>query len=296
VIVAITGAGGFIGHHLTEHLRTSGVSVREINLRANGWEDTLRGATVLVHLAGSAHFSQRRRSDIDLLQHDDVLLAHRVIAAAVSSGLQHVVHVSSIKARGLHDSSLPPRSEALPADAYGQLKRAVEVAVKQKAEESGLPVWIARFPLVYGPRVRANFLLLLNAVSRGFPLPLGHATAPRSYIGVRNLCSALTRCIEQTPNANFTIYPADLEPLSTCELVRLMRDLFESNTILLPVPKWIMKVSLQVVGKGEMYSRLFEELTVDSANTKDVLNWQPPFMTREELEWTIQWHSDSYSL
>jgi UDP-glucose 4-epimerase len=144
--------------------------------------------------------------------------------------------------------------------------------------------------------VRANFLLLLNAVSRGFPLPLGHATAPRSYIGVRNLCSALTRCIEQTPNANFTIYPADLEPLSTCELVRLMRDLFESNTILLPVPKWIMKVSLQMVGKGEMYSRLFEELTVDSANTRDVLNWQPPFMTREELEWTIQWHSDSYSL
>jgi UDP-glucose 4-epimerase len=295
VIVAITGAGGFIGHHLTKHLRTSGVSVREINLRANGWEDTLRGATVLVHLAGSAHFSQPRRLDIDLLQHDDVLLAHRVVAAAASSGLQHVVHVSSIKARGLHDSSLPPHSEALPADAYGQLKRAVEVAVKQKAEESGLPVWIARLPLVYGPRVRANFLLLLNAISRGFPLPLGHATAPRSYIGVRNLCSALTRCIEQTPNANFTICPADLEPLSTCELVRLMRDLFESNTILLPVPKWIMKVSLQMVGKGEMYSRLFEELTVDSANTRDVLNWQPPFKTREELEWTIQWHSDSYS-
>jgi hypothetical protein len=40
----------------------------------------LRGATVLVHLAGSAHFSQRRRSDVDLLQHDDVVLAHRVTA------------------------------------------------------------------------------------------------------------------------------------------------------------------------------------------------------------------------
>ena len=295
MIVAVTGASGFIGRHLTEHLRTSGISVREINLRANGWEETLRGATVLVHLAGSAHFSQRRRSDVDLLQHDDVLLAHRVVAAAASSGLQHLVHVSSIKARGLHDSSLPPHSEALPADAYGQLKRAVEVAVKEKAEESGLPVWIARLPLVYGPRVRANFLLLLNVVSRGFPLPLGHATAPRSYIGIRNLCSALTRCIEQSPNANMTIYPADPEPLSTCELVRLMTDLFDSNTVLLPVPRWIIRVSLQTLGKGEMYSRLFEELTVDSANTRDRLNWQPPFTTREELEWTIQWHSDSRS-
>lgn len=294
--VAITGASGFIGRHLTEHLRNLGISVREIDLRVNGWEETLRGTAVLVHLAGSAHFSLLRRSDFDLSQHEDVLLARQVVAAAASSGLQHLVHVSSIKARGLHYSSLPPHSEALPADAYGQLKRVVEDAVKEKAEESGLPVWIARLPLVYGPRVRANFFLLLNAVSRGFPLPLGFATAPRNYIGVRNLCSALTRCIEQTPIRNVTIYPADQEPLSTRDLVRLMRDLFESKTILLPVPKWIIKVSLQMLGKGEVYSRLFGGLTVDSPTTQDILNWQPPFTMREELEWTIQWHSDSHSL
>lgn len=293
--VAITGASGFIGCHLTAYLRASGIAVREVNLRAKGWEDILQGATVLVNLAGSAHFSLPNHAEVDLLQHDDVLLARRVVSAAASAGLQHIVHVSSIKALGSHDFRMSSHAEVMPADAYGKLKRAVELAVTEKAVESGLPVWIARLPLVYGPRVRANFLQLLNAVSREFPLPLRFATAPRSYIGVRNLCSALTNCVEQTPNVNMTIYPADQEPLSTRDLVNLMAELLDSNTILLPVPRWVMRMSFRMLGRGDIYNRLFEELTVDTATTRDVLNWQPPFTTREELEWTIQWHSDSRS-
>lgn len=293
--VAITGAGGFIGRHLTEHLRSIGVSVREVNPRRDGWEASLIGTDVLVHLAGSAHSSLQFHTGFDISTHEDVVLAERLVLAAVTSGVRHIVHVSSVKAQGGWEISGESDIETLPADNYGQLKRAVETAIIQNASRSGLPVWITRLPLVYGPGVRANFLQLLKAVARGLPLPLGRATATRSYLGIRNLCSALSCCIQQTPNGTATIYLADQEPLSTRNLVRMVSDLSHSKTILLPLPRWMMRISLRMLGKGEVYNRLFEGFTIDSCSAREALGWQPPFTTREELQWTIQWYLDSRS-
>jgi nucleoside-diphosphate-sugar epimerase len=61
---------------------------------------------------------------------------------------------------------------------------------------------IVRPPLVYGPRVRANFLRLLNWVERGWPLPLGRGEElRRSLVNVWNLCDFLLLLLDASEGA-----------------------------------------------------------------------------------------------
>ena len=52
-------------------------------------------------------------------------------------------------------------------------------------------------PLVYGPHAPGNFGLLVRAVQRDWPLPLGAIHNQRSIVGVDVLCEAI---IESTTN------------------------------------------------------------------------------------------------
>ena len=50
--VALTGASGFIGRAVAEHLQSSGHSVRAVSLRGVLPPDALAGSNAVIHLAG----------------------------------------------------------------------------------------------------------------------------------------------------------------------------------------------------------------------------------------------------
>ena len=50
--VALTGASGFIGRAVAQHLQNSGHIVRAVSLRAALPEDALAGSNAVIHLAG----------------------------------------------------------------------------------------------------------------------------------------------------------------------------------------------------------------------------------------------------
>ena len=64
-------------------------------------------------------------------------------------------------------------------DRYGRSKLAGGAAASRRC--AGIEVVILRPPLVYGPRVKANFLALMRAVARGLPLPLASIDNRRSW-------------------------------------------------------------------------------------------------------------------
>ena len=290
-VVGMTGSGGFIGRHASTHLRNSGLVVHEIDPRKAGWQVRLQNVDVVVHLAGAAHFTAARPSDYTVMEQENVSMARQVVDAASDYGVHHFVHISSVKAQDLQR----PTASIHVSDDYSRLKRAVEIAVDERARLRNLPVWTTRLPLVYGPGVRANFLALLKAVHRGIPLPLGCASAPRSYVGIRNLNSAMLHCVTETPVDYPIIYIADAQPISTRDLVVLLAETLGTRAHLVPVPRSLMKRSLRAVGKGDLYSKLFDELPLDRAPATELLKWNPPFSTREELAWTVQWYLDSRS-
>ena len=56
--------------------------------------------------------------------------------------------------------------------------------------------FVLRPPLVYGPRVRGNFLALWRAVERGVPLPLGRIANRRNLLYVGNLVHAIIALLD----------------------------------------------------------------------------------------------------
>ena len=110
--------------------------------------------------------------------------------AATRSGVKRLVFLSSIKVNG---ESTPPdapfdqASPAKPQDPYAISKWEAEQALTRVSAETGLEIVVLRCPLVYGPRVKANFLRLLQAVDHGIPLPLALARNRRSLIYLDNL-------------------------------------------------------------------------------------------------------------
>jgi UDP-glucose 4-epimerase len=270
----VTGATGFIGRALRADLVDNGWQVTPCDQRQPGWERELQGAGVVVHLAGVAH---TRGSDA-LYQAVNVEATERLARAAVHASVRRLVFVSSIKVNGEVTSAERPfraGDAPDPQDEYGRSKRRAEQLL---AGIGDLEVAVVRPPLVYGPGVRANFLRLLQLVGTRLPLPFASIRNRRSFVYVGNVASLIRRCAEHPNAAGATFLAADGEDLSTPELARRMARALGHKAWLVPFPPSLLP------------RRLSGSLAVDATETKERLEWRPPYGVDEGLARTAAWY------
>jgi nucleoside-diphosphate-sugar epimerase len=224
-------------------------------------------AGLVVHLAGIAHRSASR----DELRAVNVALAERVARSAASNGARFLF-VSSIKVHG--ERSTTPFHESspiAPVDRYGDSKARAEEALRAIP---GLKLTILRPPLVYGPDVKANFLALLRAIARGWPLPLASVANRRSLIYVGNLVDAIIRCLD----VEGTFVVSDGEAISTPQLCSEIGQALCRPARLFPFPPALLP------------RKLAGSLEVDDSAIRRAIGWQPPFTRQAGLKATADWY------
>jgi nucleoside-diphosphate-sugar epimerase len=278
VRILVTGASGFIGSALAPLLVARGHDVRTASRAQLGEAKSFRGCQALVHLANIAHASAAER----LLQEVNADGSRRVAQLAVVNGVRRLVYLSSIKAMGERTLERPfDGSEAPhPEDAYGRSKLAAEQALAQVAAQSGLQLVVVRPPLVYGPGVKANFLSLLRAIDRGWPLPLAGIDNRLSLIGVGNLAEALAACVEHPAADGRTYVVSDDEALSTPQLCRALGAALRRPARLFPCPASLLEIYPPL-------RRLTRSLVIDAAAIRDDLGWRPNQSLAEGLRRTV---------
>jgi nucleoside-diphosphate-sugar epimerase len=160
----------------------------------------LDSADAVVHLAGRAHVTRDRSvNSANAHREANVVASERLARAAVRAGIARFVFVSTIKVNGETTSPGRPFRESdppHPEDAYARSKWEAEQRLREIADASGLTLTILRPPLMYGPRVRGNFLALWRAVARGAPLPFGRVDNRRSVLYVGNLVHAIVELLD----------------------------------------------------------------------------------------------------
>src|SRR6185437_756607 len=197
----VTGAAGFIGSHLCEHLLQAGHSVvgldafipfyprtakeanlagfrshpsfrfHSLDLRCDPLEDLLTGVEAVVHLAAMPGLT-RSWTDFDLYESCNLTGTQRLLEGVRGlPSLRRFLYISTSSVYGRYgsgDETLPTR----PTSPYGVTKLAAENLCRAHADECGLPLVVLRYFSVYGPRQRPDmgYHRFIHALLHGQPL------------------------------------------------------------------------------------------------------------------------------
>lgn len=176
--ILVTGAGGFIGHHLVTYLKGQGYWVRGVDLKCpefsttdadefeildlRRWDNCLqatRGVEEVYGLAadmGGMGFISAHHAEI---LHNNTLINFHTLEAARVNGVQRYLFTSSACIYPEYkqtDANVTPLKEedaypAQPQEAYGWEKLITEQLCQHYRREYGLETRIVRFHNIFGP-------------------------------------------------------------------------------------------------------------------------------------------------
>lgn len=291
--ILVTGATGFLGRAVVEHLIGRGRAVRAAVRQdagpgavavgdlsgATDWSAALIGVDTVVHCAARAHVLNET-SDNPLAQFRAVNTEATVALArqAAAAGVRRFVFISSIGVNGAETHGAPFRHDdpPHPHSPYAVSKHEAELALHAVAAETGLEVVIIRPPLITGPDPKGNLATLNRVIAKGLPLPFGLVTKNRRDLVSRDtLCRLIDTVIDHPAAAGQTFLVSDGAPVSTRALLEQMAAAQGRSITLLPVPPALLALPLKLLGKGAMASQLFGDLEVDIAHTRQTLGWAP---------------------
>jgi len=243
MIVAVTGANGFIGQHLVRRFAERGSEVRAVirdDFERGRIGEIFRGADAVIHAAGAT-----RAPTVARLRESNIGLTQQVVDAATSAAVKRVVFVSSLAAVGPAASRDQPVTEATPAspfEPYGQSKLEAEEIVRG----SGLPFVIVRPAAVYGPG-DADFFELFRLARLGLALHPGNRKQWISIIQVSDLANALVS-VAETDEAVGRVYCLGNEmPVQWAGLFRIAAQCAGTRVRLdVELPSWIVDIGASV--------------------------------------------------
>lgn len=266
-IVALTGATGFIGQHLLEHLLTNSLATdddgfaprlrclvrspqrqqrpdnADLHWVKGDLESTatlselVRGADIVVHNAGVV----RGRTAEDFLT-VNAEGTRRLAQVAQQAGVKRFILISSLAAREPQLSF------------YAASKAAAEGALQNT---TGLPWVIVRPPAVYGPGDK-ELAPLFDSMRRGIGAHPAGAVSRFSLIHVSDLASfirhlvvmpTLTNAVTEGEAAGpdgHIFEPEDGHKGYSWEEIRhCAEEAFQRKVRMLPIPRWVLSLSAQ---------------------------------------------------
>ncbi len=177
--VLVTGAGGFIGHHLCQHLVAKGYTVRGVDVKKPEYEESPAQEFELLDLKrrddclvatreidhvynlaanmGGIGFIEANKA---VIMHDNVLINAHMLEAARLQGVRRYLFTSSACIYPGYRQESPDveplcEEHAYPADAedgYGWEKLFAERLCRHYREDYGLETRIVRFHNIFGPK------------------------------------------------------------------------------------------------------------------------------------------------
>jgi GDP-D-mannose 3',5'-epimerase len=307
--VLVTGAGGFIGHHLVTYLKQRGYWVRGVDLKypdytkvdadefelrdLRRWDECLlaaRGVEEVYALAadmGGMGFISANHATI--LRNNALISIHTMEAARLHGVARYLYSSSAcIYPEYLQlDADVTPLKEedaypANPQDAYGWEKLISERLCLYYADEFGMQTRIARFHNIYGPygtydggREKAPAALcrkVAMAEPGGSVEIWGDGEQTRSFCYVDDCVEGIYRLMQSDHTEPLNL--GTEESVTIDQLARLIIEVSGKPDLTLR----------HVVGPQGVRGR-----NSDNSRLRKVLGWEPGVGLRDGLRETYRW-------
>ena len=308
--VLVTGAGGFIGHHLVKDLVNRGFSVRGVDCKEPTYEATWAHEFMLLDLrrASDALVATQGIDDVYALAadmggmgfisahhaqilHNNSLINLHTLEAARANGARRYLYTSSAcvyPEYRQNDANVTPLREedaypAQPQDAYGWEKLMTERLCAHYRDDYGLDTRIVRFHNIFGPlgtweggREKAPAAICRKvAVAKVTGNPeveiWGDGEQTRSFCYIDDCIEGLRRLMDS----------GYADPLN------LGQDRLVSINQLVDMVARI--AGIEVVKKHIAGPQGVRGRNSDNARLRQVLDWEPRISLEDGLERTYRW-------
>jgi dTDP-glucose 4,6-dehydratase len=304
--VLVTGAGGFIGSHLTERLLGEGASVRAF-VRYNSRNDlgfltdvksdrleiikgdirdldtvrrSARDVKVIFHLAALVGIPYSYQHVCEVVEVNTLGTLNALIAARENK-VERIVHTSTSEVYGT--AQTPQIAESHPRQAqspYAASKIAADALALSFYHSFGLPVAVCRPFNTYGPRQsdRAIIPALLTQALRKDEMVVGNLTPSRDFTFVADTVEGLMRIAACGGCVGREINLGTGREVSIGDLAHKIVALVGRDVPIRQSEERMRSATSEV-----------QRLCSDNFLARSLAGWQPKVSLEEGLERTLDW-------
>jgi dTDP-glucose 4,6-dehydratase len=311
--VLVTGAGGFIGSNLVDHLVRAGADVRAF-VRYNSRNDygclelsepevlssvevftgdltnpeavtnAVRGREIVLHLGALIPIPYSYRHPREYVA-ANVTGTLNVLEAVRTSNVVRLVQVSSSEVYGTAQTvPIPETHPLVPQSPYAATKVAADQLALSYWRSFSTPVVVARPFNTFGPRQSARGVIptiITQALTRDV-VELGSTSPTRDFLYVADTARALARCGLGQGIEGETINFGSGREISIGDLADEILRRTGSDARLVQSDER-MRPALSEV----------ERLLADTRKAHELLGWQPEVQFQDGLQATIDWMGTS---
>ncbi len=317
--VLITGAGGFIGSHLTEALVKAGAKVRvfirynsrdgrgnledlesgmleEIEIIAGDLRDadvierSVKGCDAVFHLGALVGIPYSYKNPREVVE-TNIMGTFNVLTAARDHGVERIVHTSTSEVYG--SALYVPIDESHPLQGqspYSASKIGADKLAESFYASFDLPVVTVRPFNCYGPRQSARAVIptLITQALACQEIRLGNTDTLRDFTFVTDTAEGFIKAAQSQEGFGKVINIGSGREISIGQLAQIIITTLQSTAEIV-VDKARIRPSRSEVNR----------LLADNRLAKDTIGWEPRVSLEEGIRRTVSWvaaHMNRYQI
>ena len=315
--ILITGAGGFIGSHLTEYLVEQGHQVKAF-VRYNsrnfwGWLEkskyiddieiysgnirdydsvykSMKGIEYVFHLAALIGIPYSYYSPLAYIK-TNVEGTYNLLQAAKEFNIQRMIHISTSEVYGTAQYiPINEKHPINPQSPYAATKASADYLAKSFYLSFDLPVTIVRPFNTFGPRQSARAVIptiITQVLNDKKTIKLGNLNSSRDFAYVLDTVEGIFQIGLHDKTIGEVINIGSGKDISICETANIIAKLVNDD----------INIKTKVISERVRPEKSeVQRLIGDYSKANKLTGWKPRYTLEEGLEKTIAWFRENLNI